>query len=58
VEGMLQVEPAGPEQTNPGPEPMRTPEELLTESLLGNGHSLKCAALRYARLGFGGSGRE
>lgn len=32
--------------------------ELLTEALLGKGHSLKVAALRYARLGFGGSGRE
>ncbi|RPH43245.1 MAG: hypothetical protein EHM87_14375 [Burkholderiales bacterium] len=36
----------------------RVAEELLTEALLGKGHALKVAALRYARLGFGGSGRE
>lgn len=37
---------------------VRVAEELLTEALLGRGHSLKLAALRYARLGFSGSGRE
>ena len=32
--------------------------ELVEEALLGRGHSLRIAALRYARLGFGGPARE
>lgn len=32
--------------------------ELAEESLLGRGHALKVAAMRFARLGLGGSVRE
>ena len=32
--------------------------ELIEEALLGKGHSLRMAAMRFARLGFPGRGRE
>ena len=33
-------------------------EQLLTERLLGRGYAVRVAALRFARLGLSGSGRE
>lgn len=32
--------------------------ELVERALLGEGHALRMAALRYARLGFGGASRD
>jgi hypothetical protein len=53
VAAMLELLAAASDRTK-----VQVATELLTEALLGEGHSLKVAALRYARLGFGGSGRE